>query len=283
MKSDDPLHGTASQKWRTVAGCSCLHCEAARASRRRNYKLNRRAHTDATKVSDHIDRLVRRGWTQAEIVAASGLSAPTVSETWRGIYSTVRVETAVALLAVTGPAPHSWTVNSIGTIRRIQALAALGWTVRETCRDAGLSERFYAELIDKDRATIARASADAITTLYEQRSMRRPSLNAHRRRTRTIAARKSWAPPLAWNDIEDPNEQPTGVGHIPRHTHDKHTANEYDPAVVDRILAGDWRLDCTPVEKTAVVAAWVSTGRSLNELERRTGWNCRRYTDKGAA
>jgi hypothetical protein len=50
--------------------------------------------------------------------------------------------------------------------------------------------------------------------------------------------------------------------------------------VVQRILAGDWRLPCNPAEKTAVIEQWAGP---LNELERLTGWNVRRYKNGDAA
>lgn len=54
-------------------------------------------------------------------------------------------------------------------------------------------------------------------------------------------------------------------------------STDFDQAVVDRILAGDYRLRANRTEKTAVVEAWVASGRSSNELARLTGWKPERY------
>lgn len=45
-----------------------------------------------------------------------------------------------------------------------------------------------------------------------------------------------------------------------------------DEAAIEAVLAGDWKTKCTPTEKTEVCRRWHAQGKSLNDLERLTGW-----------
>lgn len=45
-----------------------------------------------------------------------------------------------------------------------------------------------------------------------------------------------------------------------------------DEAAIEAVLAGEWKTKCTPTEKTEVCRRWHAQGKSLNDLERLTGW-----------
>lgn len=266
MKADDPKHGTSAQTWQAVAGCVCDACEQTRARRRRNYKLRKqgRGPTIATgKVVTHLRRLMAAGWTQTEISKASGVSQVTLSEARRGHAKRMTAAHAVAILSLDpDDAPRGHSSQSIGAIRRIQALARLGYTVREVCRAAGLHERYMAELIDKNRTTCSTTAALAIEDVYRRLHMTPPPMTPHRKRTKTIAISRGWLPPLAYDDIDDPNG---GLGTA--------TTNAADPIVVARIMSGEWRMKANPAERIEVITRWIELGYSQNEIGRRTGWN----------
>lgn len=66
---------------------------------------------------------------------------------------------------------------------------------------------------DVDLAFIRRPTAKAVLDTYRQMSMTLPALDGPRERAvatraRAMAARNGWAPPLAWNNIDDPQEDP---------------------------------------------------------------------------
>jgi hypothetical protein len=85
-------------------------------------------------------------------------------------------------------------------------------------------------------------------------------------RARNLAARHGWLPPLAWDDIDDPNETPD------------FGADDYDvdPVVVRRLLEGQ-RIKATHAEKVAALAQWVADGNSKRELCDHHGWNDGRF------
>lgn len=171
-------------------------------------------------------------------------------------------------------------VPTLGSRRRVEALEAIGWSRAEISRQLGRTREYIGHALRNE--VVQQGTADAIAAIYDRLSMVVP-LDAPVRRkgetrkhdaTRTRAARRGFAPPLAWEDIDDPNEKPNLGG----------VDSEVDPVVVSRIIGHDASLarTATNAERRAVVAAWPG---SLNDLERLTGWRADRYIDReeGAA
>lgn len=95
-------------------------------------------------------------------------------------------------------------IDALGTQRRIQALAALGWSTRRVAEAAGWSS--HATVRNMLHANqVRRANAEKIAEVYERLCMTVGPSAAVRRR----AVENGWPPPLAWDDIDDPNEQPS--------------------------------------------------------------------------
>jgi hypothetical protein len=93
----------------------------------------------------------------------------------------------------------SLKVNPRGVKRRLEALQALGYSYAELGAIAG-----------KDRTTVAkwmtktwfeRATAKTVYDLYDYLHMT-PSTGVAAKRTRTLAKKRGFAPPLAWDDID---------------------------------------------------------------------------------
>lgn len=157
----------------------------------------------------------------------------------------------------------AWRVH-----RRIRALQALGWPIPELRTRLG-----YAVtgdwLIDADAVHYRTAVFLKVDALYRELCMTvGPS-----RWTRTWAVGRGYAPPLAWDDIDDPDERPkTGQRGRGR--------TDVDPVVVQRAIAGD-RLPLTTAERFAVVAALRARGMSLVRIEAHTGiTKAERYIDR---
>lgn len=161
-------------------------------------------------------------------------------------------------------------VDNTGTVRRIQALWALGWTSQHIAAAAGWNAPQAVTEIVKVRHGVHRTTAETIARVYDEMSMTLGPSTKNRRE----AARKGWAPPLAWDDI-DRDLAPVGM------EHDGH--EDADERVVERILSGEWGLRANTDERLAVLDAWLARGGTQNELERRTGWNVSRMLRTRAA
>lgn len=166
--------------------------------------------------------------------------------------------------AVTGV---QWAIPALGSQRRIQALLALGWTTTDIAHAAGWTHRNRVRQIlagqkGKPTTWVTRSTAATVSRVYDQWCMTIPEMTMARRRSRTMALQLGYVPPLAWDDI-DTDERPRGaVG-----------AGGPDLVVIERILAGEYRLEATADERRAVIARWPG---SLAGLARLTGWNVHR-------
>lgn len=163
-----------------------------------------------------------------------------------------------------------------GARRRLQALCALGHTQKSIAQRLGVSpQRVHQWTCDEKYGRIYPASHDSIVELYDELSMVVPT-GSMSTRTRNDALRRGWAPPLAWDDID--NDGAPNINQ--RYARD---SGLIDEVAVQRFLHGDHQVPLTRAERRAVVIAWEKAGHPLNELERRTGWNVARMKRQVAA
>lgn len=163
-----------------------------------------------------------------------------------------------------------YTVPAIGTQRRFRALMRLGWTSQHIGDRIGWTAD-HVQIILIQRKQVNRRTAEKVAAAYDEMCMTLgPS-----KITRSRAERNGWPPPLAWDDIDDPAEQPVTVSAPRSHT-------DVDEAVVERVLAGE-KLPATRAEKDEIVRRWRAQGRLLADLERITGWKIERYARGEAA
>lgn len=106
-------------------------------------------------------------------------------------------------------------VPALGAQRRLQALMALGWSSHSIAVAAGVPHRNHVWRIihgQKGKPTrwIQRSTHEWVCRVYDDLSMKLPD-GRYVARTRAYASRNSWPPPLCWDDIDDPNEQPRGI------------------------------------------------------------------------
>ena len=100
-----------------------------------------------------------------------------------------------------------------GFRRRVEALQALGWSLNHIATELGTTPQIIRH--GAFRATyITTARYKALLALYERLSMTVPD-DPRANRRRMIAARKGYAPPLAWDDI-DTDPAPHGLTETPR-------------------------------------------------------------------
>ncbi len=93
-------------------------------------------------------------------------------------------------------------IPAVGTVRRLQALATIGHTFGSIAAELGVTTQAV-ERISK-AALVRRITAARIGNIYDRWSGTPGPSTICRRR----AVARGWAPPLAWDNIDDPNEKP---------------------------------------------------------------------------
>ncbi len=107
----------------------------------------------------------------------------------------------------------SWsTLTSVGTQRRLQALAALGWTASSLAPHLFVSPERLHRWLDGTE-TIPAWAWTPTSRLYERQSMPMQLPRGETaERARHEALARGWVPPLAWDDdvLDDPEGEPEG-------------------------------------------------------------------------
>lgn len=147
-------------------------------------------------------------------------------------------------------------VPSTGTVRRLRALYALGWTCVQLGERMGVSKTRVAQLLSGRCVTVMPETAEKVAGLYRDLSMvvpmdrpavRRGDSPIHER-TRWHARKRGWLPPLAWDDdlIDDPDARPATLEPTVRPGGGRRTSDivedivwllEHDPLITSTELA----------------------------------------------
>lgn len=169
------------------------------------------------------------------------------------------------------------SVDATGTRRRVEALCRLGWSTTQIAERIDMIQNQLWMTTQQD--TVYVTTAARVAEAYEVLSMTVPPTTTTSERisvsrTRAHAIRAGFAPPLAWDNIDDPSERPN-LGGID---------DEIDPVVVDRLLHLE-RIKSTPDEKREAMRRWLAQGRSESSLCLAHGWQASRYVERteGAA
>ncbi|MEZ0090042.1 hypothetical protein [Streptacidiphilus sp. EB129] len=214
-----PAHGTEARYKgnKTRPGCRCPVCTrmvGQRTEARRLRRLEGNPHKiPAGPVIAHLAELRAADMSWGQIANAAGTSPSTPREIYVEQFATVLRSTADRILAVR---PHSRPatgfISSIGAMRRLRALYALGHAHTELVRRSPVSSSSIEEIISGQNKSITVGADRAIRRLYDDLSM----TVGRSTKTRLRARREGWAPPLAWDDIDDPQAVPDLGERAPR-------------------------------------------------------------------
>ncbi|MBA2952143.1 hypothetical protein HZF07_00360 [Nocardioides sp. CGMCC 1.13656] len=268
MKLKDHTHGVVAFDCDhpdcVIAVRRCVKASAVRRLRGES------AYLDATPVRHHIAALLGNDWSLRAIAGEAGVTVNVVRLIGNGTQRWAIPANAAGILSVDPNQLPTRTqgrgepfVSRTGTVRRLQALMAIGYSHSDLHRH-GIQSR---TLIHQQGRWVLRSTHDKVAALYRELS-RKPGPTPRAARE---AAKRGYPSPAAWNDIDrDP---------APDLTDELLDAAAIDEVVVLRVLAGD-SVPTTTAERREIVRRWPETGRSLNELARLTGWKPERYTSR---
>lgn len=123
----------------------------------------------------------------------SGCRCPEAREAWR-VYNKRRREGRLE------PA----VIPSLGTARRLQALAAIGWPRMEIAARLGYGKQMVGHLERPLRPQVTVRTAAKVAALYDELQ----DLAGPCARTQRKAAALGYWPPSVWVDIDDPEDNP---------------------------------------------------------------------------
>ena len=103
----------------------------------------------------------------------------------------------------------------IGIIRRLQALRALGYTRQQLADTLRCNPQTIRHLTQHGKRPTQRITLATLNHYERLAHQEPPATTTEQRRgraqARAFALTEGWAPPMAWDNIDDPNAEPTGI------------------------------------------------------------------------
>ena len=176
---------------------------------------------DAAPVRAHIAALKSAGVGDRRIVELSGVSRSALQMLRRGRpgrnqppRATVWRSTANKILAIPLDADHRGygvRIDSTGSLRRLRALQAIGWTQTEIAHRIGWTLQNLNRYFISNPEMINRGTAVTIAKVFNELQL----IPGPSERSRRHAKAKGWPPPLAWD--EDTIDDPAATADVGRH------------------------------------------------------------------
>lgn len=200
----------------------CNSCYMSYRNRQIAYGRWKTIQVDADPVRQHIIALNDQGTGSRRISEISGVSRTAIQAILRGQPSrnqgprkTVWRHTALKILSIpldVDNRSRGQKVVAIGSVRRLRALQAIGWTQTEIARRMGWTVQNLNRYFISEPESILLGTAQDIAAIFNQLQLiPGPSVRA-----RNHAKSQRWAPPLAWD--EDAIDDPAAVPEVSRHT-----------------------------------------------------------------
>lgn len=141
--------------------------------------------------------------------------------------------------------------------RRLRALNRIGWSTRDLGERLGMPQENVSDLLAGKRQYVTRPTMARIVSLYDELHMT-PGPNRHSAR---IATANGYHPPLAWDDIDDPDEDPSA----------NVDPNLLDEVAIARAMTGDRSVALTRPEYLKAVTRLNARGHSDAEIAEKLG------------
>lgn len=221
----------------------------------------------SSRVQQHVKDLRAAGVSLGMISAASGVSVQALTFIEDGAFEWVLVDRADAILKVTvHPLPCQPWVVSVGAIRRMEALRALGFTVPNIADRLGVNRRKVLDMWGRPACAYRRWAA--IRDLYDELSTTPAGelQGSEHGRARALAKRSGFILPMEWEgyDIDDPRVTPPRAIRRPRQ---KDSAEQpVDEVLVQRILDGRHDGSASKAERNAAFRRLNKAGFSAAQI-----------------
>ncbi|HTE57031.1 MAG TPA: hypothetical protein VK698_39530 [Kofleriaceae bacterium] len=221
--NEPPAHGTYA-RGNGAPGyrppCDCPPCRKARLRTKKHNKamrdLGKGARVPADQARTRLQALCQT-MTWDQIAAATGCEPGNLRLISSGRRAAINRSTQNKILAVAPqpPSARGKYVDATGSRRRLQALRALGYSARHIADIGGFatSESRVHTICATRQPTVRHHLAAKITAAYTVLAGTLPPPSAGTTIARNYAAKQGWAPPGAWDNIDDPAAVPDSTGH----------------------------------------------------------------------
>lgn len=201
----------------------CNSCYQSHRNKQVAYGRWKTLKVDAKPVREHIMALKDAGVGDRAIVELSGVSRSALQIIRRGRpglnrppRTHVLTQTAEKILAIPLDADNrrdGVRVSATGSLRRLRALHAIGWTQTEIARRIGWTLQNLNRYFISEPDMINRGTAVDIARVFDQLQL----IPGPSERARRHAKKLGWAPPLAWDEdtIDDPDAVADRGAHRP--------------------------------------------------------------------
>lgn len=187
-------------------------CKAHRDMEVRRCGLNM---VDAERARKHLLALAAAGFGPVQVQQMSGVAFQRLANIRAGGNAKIRRATEAAILAVSIPddVVEASLDNAIlpqaGSLRRLQALQAIGYTNEMLARECDVTAWTIYRLLAGEQRVIA-STARRIRQAFDRLQMTCPPESIGTRRARMRAEKRGWPPPFAWDEdtIDDPEAMP---------------------------------------------------------------------------
>lgn len=259
------IHTEHPGRYNTCTEQACV-AHRARYQKRWHYEASqgKRRTTDATRATRHVQLLLGASWSARAIAGAAETSPSVITRLRDRRQLAIRCDTEARILAIDPsavPAKASKQttepfVSRVGTTRRLQALLYMGWGYAQMRDHSGIPNP--AALVHQQGRWVTRSTHDIVARMYDELAMRPgPS-----RKAATWARKLGYAPPLAWDDIDND----------PAPLLDAEPSDELlDEIAVLRRVEGDRTVQLARAERLEVVRRLHARGLLDTEIQRISG------------
>ena len=205
--------------------CRCAVCKAGNRDRERaraRAKLyGRNRLTDAEPARVHVRELMAAGMGIKRIAEVAGMTGNRIGDLLYGRggkdprppRKQISTDLEAKILAVKLDLADGANTDNLGPIRRLRALVAMGWSQSRLAQRLGMDPTNFGRIIHGDRFEILVSTAKRVEALFDELWDQAPPAETHRQkisvsRSKAYAKSHGWAPPAAWDDMDDPLEKP---------------------------------------------------------------------------